>query len=163
MVGDILVIVAQVIVSVQMVYEEKVISKYAIAPLQAVGWEGFFGFVLMSLLLIPFAYIDVGSQEWGHSPTPPWVLEDAVDGLMQLGNNGLLLFSFLLTVFSIAFFNFAGITVTKELSATTRMVLDSVRTFVIWIFSLSVGWQRFQYLQVSFNYFSYRLFKLREF
>ena len=35
-------------------------------------------------------------------------------------------------VASIAFFNFFGISVTKEMSATTRMVLDSIRTFVIW-------------------------------
>ena len=40
LVGDILVIVAQIIVSIQMVYEEKVLSQYAIAPLQAVGSEG---------------------------------------------------------------------------------------------------------------------------
>ena len=39
-VGDILVIVSQIIVSFQMVYEEKVLSNYAIAPLQAVGSEG---------------------------------------------------------------------------------------------------------------------------
>ena len=39
-IGDVLVICAQVIVSVQMVYEEKVLSRYAIAPLQAIGWEG---------------------------------------------------------------------------------------------------------------------------
>ena len=38
--GDILVIIAQIIVSIQMVYEEKVLSNYAIAPLQAVGSEG---------------------------------------------------------------------------------------------------------------------------
>jgi len=145
--GDILVIIAQIIVSIQMVYEEKVLSNYAIAPLQAVGSEGFFGFVLMMLVLVGFAYIPTYSMDWGHSPMYPYYLEDAIDGLYQLSQNGLLLFSFLLTVFSIAFFNFAGITVTKELSATTRMVLDSVRTLVIWAFSLIVGWQQFQYLQ----------------
>jgi len=145
--GDILVIIAQVIVSFQMVYEEKVLSNYAIAPLQAVGSEGFFGFVLMILALVGFAYIPTDSLDWGHSPMKPYYLEDAHDGLYQLFHNGLLLFSFLMTVFSIAFFNFAGITVTKELSATTRMVLDSVRTLVIWAFSLAVGWQSFQYLQ----------------
>ena len=48
----------------------------------------------------------------------------------------------------LAFFNFAGISVTKEMSATTRMVLDSVRTLVIWGVSLGVGWQKFQYLQL---------------
>ena len=45
---------------------------------------------------------------------------------------------------SIAFFNFSGISVTKEMSATTRMVLDSCRTVVIWVFSMAVGWQQFR-------------------
>ncbi len=35
-----------------MVYEERFIGKYNIPPLQAVGWEGIFGFVTLSLLLI---------------------------------------------------------------------------------------------------------------
>ena len=48
-----------------------------------------------------------------------------------------------------AFFNFAGISVTKEMSATTRMVLDSVRTLVIWGVSLGVGWQTFHLLQLA--------------
>lgn len=52
------------------------------------------------------------------------------------------------TIISIAFFNFAGISVTKEISATTRMVLDSIRTLVIWVVSLAIGWQSFHYLQV---------------
>ena len=102
----------------------------------------------MAILLVIFAYIPTGSQIWGHSPVRPFVLEDAVDGLTQLGNNGLLLLSFLMTAVSIAFFNFSGISVTKELSATTRMVLDSVRTLIIWVFSIAIGWEEFQYLQV---------------
>jgi hypothetical protein len=52
------------------------------------------------------------------------------------------------TVISIAFFNFAGISVTKELSATTRMVLDSMRTLIIWGVSMLVGWQAFFLLQL---------------
>lgn len=53
------------------------------------------------------------------------------------------------TILSIALFNFCGISVTKEMSATTRMVLDSVRTLVIWVFSISIGWQQFHWLQVK--------------
>ncbi len=51
-------------------------------------------------------------------------------------------------VFSIAFFNFAGISVTKELSATTRMVLDNGRTLIIWAVSLALQWQTFYWLQI---------------
>lgn len=56
---------------------------------------------------------------------------------------------FLGTIISIAFFNFAGISVTKEISATTRTVLDSIRTFVIWIFSMIVRWQKFSGIQLG--------------
>ena len=103
----------------------------------------------MSTALVIFYFIPIQDPSWAYDPTPPYVLEDALDGFIQLGNNPLLLVAILGTVFSIAFFNFAGMTVTKELSATTRMVLDSVRTLVIWLFSIIIGWQKFQYLQVS--------------
>ena len=39
--------------------------------------------------------------------------------------------------------------VTKEMSATTRMVLDSVRTLTIWAYGLGVGWETFAGLQVG--------------
>jgi len=145
--GDALIACAQIIVSLQMVYEEKVLTDYDIAPLQAVGWEGFWGFWGMSICLVIFYFIPVQQAMWSYDPTPPYSLEDSIDGFIQLGNNPLLLVAIMGTVFSIAFFNYAGQTVTKELSATTRMVLDSVRTLVIWAFSISIGWQKFQYLQ----------------
>jgi hypothetical protein len=50
------------------------------------------------------------------------VLEDAYDGIYQLAHNPELALAFCGTIISIAFFNFAGISVTKELSATTRLV-----------------------------------------
>lgn len=75
-------------------------------------------------------------------------LEDLPDALVQIKNNWQLVMAILGTVISIAFFNFAGISVTKEISATTRMVLDSVRTLVIWVVALLLGWQAFQWLQV---------------
>merc|ERR1719430_876474 len=143
--GDILIFGSQVIVASQMVYEEKFITKYNVPALQAVGWEGAFGFTTLALLLIPFRFIYVGDK---FGKNPHHVLEDAYDGLYQLAHNPLLAIAFSGTVISIAFFNFAGISVTKELSATTRMVLDSIRTIVIWGFSLAVGWQEFYLLQL---------------
>merc|ERR1712083_1067488 len=144
-VGDLLIFCSQIIVASQMVYEEKFISKYNVPALQAVGWEGTFGFATLSMLLIPFSFIYVGPS-FGHGPRN--VLEDAYDGVYQLAHNPLLALAFSGTVISIAFFNFAGISVTKELSATTRMVLDSVRTLVIWMVSIGVGWQNFFALQL---------------
>merc|ERR1712113_1336028 len=137
---------SQIIVASQMVYEENFITKYNVPALQAVGWEGTFGFTTLAILLVPFSFIYVG-PEFSHNPRH--VLEDAYDGLYQLAHNAELAGAFSLTVISIAFFNFAGISVTKEMSATTRMVLDSVRTLVIWGVSLGMGWQTFHLLQLA--------------
>ncbi|XP_008395732.1 solute carrier family 35 member F6 [Poecilia reticulata] len=142
--GDLLIIMAQIIVSVQMVLEEKFVYKHDVHPLRAVGTEGLFGFVVLSLLLIPMYFIHVGD----FSDNPRQVLEDALDAFCQIGYKPLILLALLGNTVSIAFFNFAGISVTKEISATTRMVLDSLRTLVIWVVSLALGWEQFHGLQV---------------
>lgn len=144
--GDLLIILAQIITAVQMVYEERYVAGLDIPALQAVGWEGFFGFSVLGMLLIPMYFIQVGPP-FNHNAHG--VLEDLPDALVQISNNYQLVLAIIGTILSIAFFNFAGISVTKEISATTRMVLDSVRTLVIWIFALAIGWQQFHYLQVS--------------
>ncbi|XP_068198523.1 solute carrier family 35 member F6 [Antennarius striatus] len=142
--GDLLIIMAQIIGSVQMVLEEKFIYKHDVHPLRAVGTEGLFGFVVLSLLLIPMYFIPVGD----FSDNPRQVLEDVLEAFCQMGHQPLIVVALLGTVASIAFFNFAGISVTKEISATTRMVLDSLRTLVIWVVSLALGWEDFHGLQV---------------
>lgn len=48
---------------------------------------------------------------------------------------------------SIAFFNAFGVAITKYMNASTRMVIDSLRTMVIWAFSLGVGWESFCWVQ----------------
>lgn len=143
--GDLLIIIAQVIQSLQMVVEEKFVAGQDIPPLQAVGWEGIFGFTVLAALQLPFYFIKAGPP---FTNNPTGRLEDPIDAFTQIANNMLLLLPILGTILSIAFFNFAGISVTKELSATTRMVLDSVRTLVIWIFSLWLFGQKFHWLQL---------------
>ncbi|XP_064196916.1 solute carrier family 35 member F6 [Anguilla rostrata] len=142
--GDLLIIMAQIIVSVQMVLEEKFIYKHDVHPLRAVGTEGLFGFVILTLLLIPMYFIPAGSL----GGNPRQVLEDALDAFCQIGYQPLIILALLGNTVSIAFFNFAGISVTKEMSATTRMVLDSLRTVLIWAASLALGWEQFHGLQV---------------
>nr|XP_060610755.1 solute carrier family 35 member F6 [Anolis sagrei ordinatus] len=142
--GDLLIIMAQVIVAIQMVLEEKFVYKHDVHPLQAVGTEGFFGFVILSLLLVPMYFIPAG--EFGSEPR--FVLEDALDAFCQIGHRPLIVLALAGNIQSIAFFNFAGISVTKEISATTRMVLDSLRTVVVWAVSLALGWEVFHGLQI---------------
>jgi drug/metabolite transporter (DMT)-like permease len=118
LIGDSLIIIAQIITASQMVFEEKFVAGLDIPALQAVGWEGFFGFAVLSILLVPMYFIHVPEK---FSNNPRGVMEDAIDAF-YMKNNNLLLVPILGTIVSIAFFNFAGISVTKEISATTRMV-----------------------------------------
>ncbi|XP_010220530.1 PREDICTED: solute carrier family 35 member F6 [Tinamus guttatus] len=66
--GDLLIVMAQVIVAIQMVLEEKFVYKHDVHPLRAVGTEGFFGFVILALLLVPMSYIPAGG--WSGTPRP---------------------------------------------------------------------------------------------
>ncbi|KAK6621747.1 hypothetical protein RUM44_001554 [Polyplax serrata] len=143
--GDLLIIVAQIVTAVQVVLEEHFVSGKDIPPLQAVGWEGCFGFTILGFMLIPLYYIHVGPP---ISNSPMGRLEDLNDALVQIKNNKLLLMALIGNAASIAFFNFAGVSVTKELSGTSRTVLDSVRTFFVWGITLALGWQGFSGLQI---------------
>ncbi|XP_044741626.1 solute carrier family 35 member F6 [Chrysoperla carnea] len=143
--GDMLIIIAQIISAIQIVLEEKFVAGLDIPPLQAVGWEGLFGFLTLSVLLVPFYFIPVSSPFGNNAHR---VLEDFPDAMAQIKNNPQLWGAIAGNVISIAFFNFAGISVTKEISATTRMVLDSVRTVFIWVISILLGWQGIHVLDV---------------
>jgi len=144
--GDLLIIIAQVLTATQMVLEEKFVSSRNVSPLEAVGWEGVFGFLTMAILLLPMYYINVGQTIFTN---PDGNLEDPIDAWYQMQNNWVVMTGFIGTVLSISFFNFAGISVTKEISATTRTVLDSVRTFVVWLVSLMAQWETFSLIQLA--------------
>lgn len=97
-------------------------------------------------MLVPFYYIHVPPP---FADNPTGSLENAIDAIYQITHSWQIATATGGTILSIAFFNYAGISVTKEISATSRMVLDSVRTVFIWIFSLAIGWQAFQTLQLG--------------
>mmetsp|Transcript_30762 Transcript_30762/g.73912 ORF Transcript_30762/g.73912 Transcript_30762/m.73912 type:complete len:388 (-) Transcript_30762:352-1515(-) len=143
--GNILIITAQVVVAVQMVSEELIFARHKrISGLHAVGLEGTFGLFYLSIALVAMYHIPRGYDICDGGPC----IENALHAFREVLGNKLLLAAVLGNVTSIAFFNFFGISVTQSMSATHRMVLDSLRTMVIWGFSLLAKWQDFNYLQV---------------
>ena len=151
MLGNLIIVAAQVVVATQMCVEEIFVGGRDVPPLLAVGLEGMFGMGVLSCVLVAMYYlpgVSGLSETRGH-------LEDSLDALLQLGSgNGILLGFMLASLASIAFFNFFGISVTKAMSAAHRMVLDSLRTMVVWGFSLCVyavdpsKGQKFSWLQL---------------
>ena len=140
--GNLLVIAAQVILAVQNVYEEKVVKKHNVPALQAVGWEGVWGFTLFGLLLVPFYYI-----HYSFSSLQPPRFENTVDAALQMTHSWQTGVATVFLILSIALLNFCGMSVTKEMSATTREVLDSVRNLFVWAFALVKKWAKFHYMQ----------------
>ena len=133
-------------------YEERFIGRYQVPALQAVGWEGYWGCVVCLTVLVLMQYIpdniNPADMDKCMNFTAPCgkiggVAENSVDALEQLKNNDTITICLVGVVISIAFFNYFGISVTKTMSATTRMVLDSLRTVVIWVASIALGLETF--------------------
>jgi len=135
--GNVLVIIAQVVAATQMVVEEKFLGKYKVPPLQVVGNEGAWGATVTAVILFILYWIP-----------PIRKIDNSVDAVLQIYHGHWLLLALFVSIFSIAFFNFFGISVTKQLSATHRTTIDATRVFLVWLYSLLIGWETFKSLQL---------------
>jgi hypothetical protein len=116
--------------AIQFVVEEKIMEQYSVAPLVAVGYEGFFGFISI-IIFMPFL-----ARFADRSP-----FFDLPRGWHQITNTPTVLWSSIAVAISISLFNGFGLSVTRHLSATARSVIDTCRTLAIWIISLGLGWE----------------------
>jgi hypothetical protein len=128
--GVLFVLFAQLFTAAQFVIEEKLMAKYSVAPLVAVGWEGFFG-ILSVLLSMPILSL--------YSTSSPYF--DFPRGWRQITGNTIVLWSSFAIMLSIACFNGFGLSVTRSVSATARSTTDTCRTLGIWLVSLWLGWE----------------------
>ncbi|PWN48210.1 hypothetical protein IE53DRAFT_208121 [Violaceomyces palustris] len=136
--GVLLILFAQLFTAAQFVLEEKIMSRYSVEPLLAVGYEGLFG-CGTTLLAMPILHYFIGSTEEGKGG-----YFDMGAGWSQIINSPTVLWSSIAIAFSIAFFNFFGLSVTRSVSATARSTIDTCRTLGIWIVSLVLGWEVFK-------------------
>ncbi|KAI0374693.1 hypothetical protein BV20DRAFT_986450 [Pilatotrama ljubarskyi] len=130
LVGVFFILFAQVFTAAQFVVEEKIMGRYSVAPLVAVGFEGLFG-ALSIVLAMPLLA--------RYSSVSPFF--DLPRGWHQMIDTPAVLWSGVVIAFSIALFNFFGLSVTRHVSATARSLTDTCRTLSIWIVSLGLGWE----------------------
>jgi len=138
--GVAMVILAQIFTAFQFILEEKIMSRYEVSPLKTVGLEGFFGLFTV-LAAIPFLYLFIGRYH-------PGGFFDIPNGFSQIINHVSIFFISIGCICSIAFFNWFGLSVTNALSATSRSTIDTCRTVLIWMISLYLGWETFNWYQV---------------
>lgn len=125
-----MVLLAQIVQAAQVVAEEWLMKDVDLPMFQIVGWEGFWGCLVMIVIVFPLLQALPGNDEGSE--------ENTMDTLVMIYNSHGVLLCCLTYVFSCATFNATGIAVTGALSAVHRMMLDASRTTVIWVFGLYV-------------------------
>ncbi|KAJ5959812.1 Nucleotide-sugar transporter [Penicillium vulpinum] len=141
-IGVLLIAAAQIFTASQFVLEEWILENYAMDPIQVVGWEGVFGFSV-TVVGIVVMYLAVGRTDAGQ-----YGYFDIKEGLRQVFYNRNVAISSVFIMISIGGFNFFGLSVTRNVSATSRSTIDTCRTLFIWLVSLGLGWETFKWLQV---------------
>jgi len=109
-------------------YEEYLLKhvKVKYTPLNLVFMEGFWGFTVMSLVLLPFLYF-----------LHPFVVsENIFDCFSQMNNAWILYVETAIIIISMALFNYFGISITFNLTSVHRSLLDSCRIVSVWIFQI---------------------------
>lgn len=148
LIGIILMLVSQIFSATMYLFEEKFVKNLKAEPLFVVGMEGFWGAVFYIILLIPFHFIrcDSWKKDFQKMCQPisettdliqKFRFEDSILALRQIFSSGKIGGLTILYIVSIGSFNFGGVSVTKYASATSRTIINTLRTILIWIFFLT--------------------------
>ncbi|TQS38633.1 hypothetical protein Golomagni_00858 [Golovinomyces magnicellulatus] len=141
-IGVFLIAGAQIFTATQFVLEEFILQKFSLDPLKVVGWEGFFGFFVTSIVMMIMHLLV------GRTPAGRYGYFDMVEAWREVTQIKSVRVSSILIMISIGGFNYFGLAVTRNLSATSRSTIDTCRTLFIWIASLLLGWETFKWLQI---------------
>lgn len=128
--GMSLVVLGQVVQAAQVIAEEYLMKGVDLPAMQIIGLEGFWGALIMFLIVYPTLY-SLPGEDNGH-------VEDPFDTFAMLKNSTELQLMVAVYLFSCGTFNMTGIAVSSVLSGVHRMMFDASRTMVIWAFGLAV-------------------------
>jgi len=128
--GIALALSGQVVQAAQVVAEEWLLTDVDLPGMQIVGFEGFWGMLIMLGVAFPLLYGLPGSDR-GH-------MENEADTIAMLKNSPALINMIVIYTFSCATYNMSGIAVTGALSAVHRVMLEALRTVIVWAFGLAV-------------------------
>jgi len=154
-VGILFLLTAQFFSGGMMVSEEKLIKGSGagaknITPLLAIGLEGLSGCSLL-MIMLPFLclipctpVVDNGIDKY----CPFGYFENSSAAIAQIFGEFELCALVFGSMVSIGLFNFFGISITKVLSSSSRVVIDPTRTLFIWLMSIWFGWEKFIALQL---------------
>jgi drug/metabolite transporter (DMT)-like permease len=145
--GFLTVLLSQVFISGVYISEEKIMKAYYIAPVQVVGLEGLSGVTICITIVLPIlTSIACPAAMINTDSCPFGTLESVSFAIEQICQSWKLILAILGYIFSIALFNFFGISITNFASALSRSTIEVIRNCTIWIFSLLFGWEKLRWM-----------------
>ncbi len=145
--GVVMLVVSQFFTATQFIMEARLFDRYYIHPLKLVGCEGMMGLSISIVFIIIFAFVPCPGIDFCEAPYNH--LTEPIGAMKELVTPVTILVCGLAIVLSIAFFNVAGVSVTKFTSAGHRAVVDLSRTVIIWVFFLALGNEKFVGMQLA--------------
>lgn len=126
-------------------YEQLLMRRHTINPMQMVGCEGCFGLFVITFIALCFSLTPCGLGEklCSYDSFGNPYFERIDQFFVEVGTNWILLLLVAIGIATISAYNLNGVRITKLFDALTRSLLNITKTSVIWlvgiIITFSVG------------------------
>lgn len=150
--GVIILLISLGFIGFQFTYQEKLAMDYEFDPKRLIGAESVIGALsIFTLYFVTSAIKCPNEGLCGNNPT----FDDPSVAMTQMLNNNTIKFWFIVIIFSIMIFNLTGLYLTKKVSSMFRIIVDSIRTILVWVISIYMGledfgWSRFYFQMPGF-------------
>lgn len=135
-IGELLIFFSHLFIAFQYVTEENYMENIKIPSILVVGWEGVFGFIIVSSALLIFAIVPNNAKN------------ETADAFYQIFHSNTLIYSEIVLILSSTLTSFFGVDTTYQLSAVTRTIFESAQMVFVWIISIVLNWKVFHLLHV---------------
>lgn len=98
------------------------------------GWEGIWGSIIVTIMLLVFQFIPCSSTTLCSGN----VIEDSIGALQELGTSSSQIVYTILLLPLVCLYNTSGTSVTAYGSAAARCTIEQLRNLLVWIYFMAV-------------------------
>ena len=137
--GIILLMPGLLLLAGQKVMQEILLRKYEVDPYQLIGFEGLFGLLGSTILIIILSFVPCyESYSFQKYICFNDKFEDPISAFKQIWYNKVIFVLILFYIISILFYNICGVQIIEASGVITVSVVDTVRSMIIWLFFLII-------------------------
>ena len=135
--GIILLIPGLLLFAGQVVVQEILLRKFEVTPYQLIGFEGLFGLLCSTILVIILSFVTCKGY-LKENVCFDDKFEDPISAFKQIRENTTIPVLILFFIIAIAVYNISGALIIEAKGVITRGVTDTVRSLIIWLFFLFI-------------------------